>query len=214
MRNKSDSENGDACKDQTREGASKKKDPPTTAQDDDDDERERARIERMKLKKRQKKQRQREKKAKAAAEAASRQREQSDEDVRAKQRREGERKREQQIKGATGGFKTLARGVKCLDLVVGTGPPAQHRKKVRVSYTLRSKSHATGRVLDSSSNFPFRLGRGEVIPGWDIGLRDMRVGGTRRLVVPPEAGYGRHRDVGAGRGGDLYFQIELLHVAP
>ena len=53
-----------------------------------------------------------------------------------------------------------------------------------------------------------------MIKGWDIGLQDMRVGGTRRLVVPPSAGYGFNKDVGAGRGADLYFQIELLHVAP
>lgn len=40
------------------------------------------------------------------------------------------------------------------------------------------------------------------------------VGGSRRLIVPPGAGYGLYKDVGAGKGGDLYFQIELLHVAP
>ena len=115
--------------------------------------------------------------------------------------------------GHDGQFVTLARGVRCMDLSIGKGPIVVHRKNVRVSYTLRSKSHASGKVLDSSGNFGFHFGKGEVIKGWDIGLVGMKVGGIRRLVVPPSAGYG-NRDVGAGSGGDLYFQIELLHVAP
>ena len=50
---------------------------------------------------------------------------------------------------------------------------------------------STGKVFDRSSKpFGFRLGRGEVIKGWDIGLQGMRVGSTRRLTVPPKAGYG------------------------
>ena len=81
-----------------------------------------------------------------------------------------------------------------------------------MSYLLRARSHTTGKLLDSSGNFGFRLGKGEVIEGWDIGVAGMRVGGTRRLIVPREAGYG-NKDVGAGRGADLYFEIELLQVA-
>jgi FKBP-type peptidyl-prolyl cis-trans isomerase len=57
------------------------------------------------------------------------------------------------------------------------------------------------------------LGKGEVISGWDIGLEGMKVGGVRRLIVPSGAGYG-NKDVGAGRGADLYFEVELLYVAP
>ena len=91
---------------------------------------------------------------------------------------------------------------------------ASSRKKIRVSYTLRSKSYTSGKIIDSSHNFGFRVGKGEVIKGWDIGLEGMKVGGSRRLIVPPGAGYGLYKDVGAGKGGDLYFQIELLHVAP
>ena len=47
---------------------------------------------------------------------------------------------------------------------------ASSRKKIRVSYTLRSKSHTSGKIIDSSHNFGFRVGKGEVIKGWDIGL--------------------------------------------
>ena len=100
----------------------------------------------------------------------------------------------------------LAKGVRYQDITIGKGHIIQDGKKIRVSYTLRSKSHTSGKILDSSGNFAFRFGKSEVIKGWDIGLLGMKVGGIRRLVVPPEAGY--------GRGGDLYFQIELLHVAP
>ncbi|KAL7553157.1 hypothetical protein ACHAWF_017726 [Thalassiosira exigua] len=172
-------------------------------------------LERLKSKKRRQKERRREKKAQAAA-AAEEARRRSVEAERAAndaRRREQERKRKMREAPPREEYVALAKGVRCRDLVVGKGPPARDRKKVRVSYTLRSKSHASGKVLDGSSNFGFRLGKGEVVEGWDIGLRDMRVGGVRRLVVPPGAGYGR-RDVGAGKGADLYFQIELLHVAP
>jgi len=53
------------------------------------------------------------------------------------------------------------------------------------------------------------LGRGEVIEGWDLGVLGMRHGGGRRyLLVPPEAGYGR-KNVGAGVGGMLFFDITV-----
>mmetsp|Transcript_16063 Transcript_16063/g.34733 ORF Transcript_16063/g.34733 Transcript_16063/m.34733 type:complete len:345 (+) Transcript_16063:141-1175(+) len=175
-------------------------------------------IERMKLKKQRQKERQREKKAEAAsaAEAKKQRRVESEKTLKNKQKQEREKKakmKEQQTQQARLQFKTLGKGVKYQDSVIGKGPTVQHRKKVIVSYTLRSKSHTTGKILDSSNSFGFRLGKSEVIKGWDIGLQDMRVGGTRLLVVAPSAGYG-NKDVGAGQGADLYFQIELLHVAP
>ncbi len=111
------------------------------------------------------------------------------------------------------GFATLTKGVRYKDVSIGKGPIVVHRKNVRVSYTLRSKSHISGKILDSSSNFGFHFGKGEVIKGWDLELVGMKVRGVRRLVVPLSVGYG-NRDIGAGNGGDLYFEIELLHVAP
>ena len=169
-------------------------------------------IERMKLKKQRQKERRREKIAAQSAIAAeiqqSRKTEQALRDKLKKEKIRIEDRQSQQQ------YTSVAMGVKYQDLTIGKGPAVQHRKKVRVSYTLRAKSHTTGKILDSSANFGFRLGKGEVIKGWDIGLQDMRVGGIRRLFVPPSAGYGFNKDVGAGRGADLYFQIELLHVAP
>jgi FKBP-type peptidyl-prolyl cis-trans isomerase len=62
---------------------------------------------------------------------------------------------------------------------------------------------------NSNKKFTFRLGKGEVIQGWDIGMMGMRQGGTRHLIVPPKAGY-KSEDIGAGPGGLLYFDITLL----
>ena len=105
-------------------------------------------------------------------------------------------------------FVQCRKGVQYRDVAVGKGAVVQNRKKVRVSYVLRAKNR-TGKILDSSDDFGFRLGRGEVIEGWDIGVQGMRVGGKRYLMVPPNAGYGQ-KDVGGGRGAMLFFEVSLL----
>lgn len=183
-------------------------DTPTNTSEQD-------KIDRLKLKKQRQKERRKEKQAAAAAarEAAAKQKEELQKVAQLEKQQQIEKKKKSKEKHSTQSFRTLHKGVKCLDLVVGKGQMVQHRKKVRVSYTLRAKSHTTGKILDSSQNFGFRLGKGAVIQGWDIGLEGMKVGGVRRLIVPPLAGYG-NKDVGAGRGADLFFEIELLHVAP
>ena len=75
-----------------------------------------------------------------------------------------------------------------------------------------------GSIFDSSLNpgrepFTFTLGVGSVIKGWDLGVKDMKVGGKRKLTIPPELGYG---DKGAGNvippGATLIFEVELLEV--
>lgn len=103
---------------------------------------------------------------------------------------------------------TCRKGVKFQDIMLGKGPIVQDRQKVHVKYTLR-KENAKGKVIDSSNDFGFRLGKGEVIVGWDIGLDGMRQGGKRQLFIPPEAGYGM-KDIGAGKGGILFFEVSLL----
>ena len=176
---------------------------------------EQDKVERMRLKKAQRKAKQKAKKmALKQEEAIQQSKRQAEKALHDKQKRDLEKKKKK-LKKETGSqeYKTLAKGVKYQDLVIGKGIPVKHRKKIRVSYTLRSKSHTSGKIIDLSHNFGFRVGKGEVIKGWDIGLEGMKVGGSRRLIVPPGAGYG-NKDVGAGKGGDLYFQIELLHVAP
>mmetsp|Transcript_3539 Transcript_3539/g.6468 ORF Transcript_3539/g.6468 Transcript_3539/m.6468 type:complete len:252 (-) Transcript_3539:49-804(-) len=106
------------------------------------------------------------------------------------------------------GTSTLRMGVKCIDVTEGTGTAAQDGMLATVRYKLTGKSF-TGVFIDSSKSFNFRLGKGEVIQGWDIGVLGMQVGGRRKIIVPPKAGYGA-KDIGAGCGATLCFDITLL----
>jgi len=80
------------------------------------------------------------------------------------------------------------------DLVIGTGAVATAGSQVTVAYTGwlhdSSRPDAKGTQFDSRPSFPFRLATGAVIRGWDQGVPGMRVGGQRRLVIPPELAYG------------------------
>ena len=105
-----------------------------------------------------------------------------------------------------------------IDLLAGTGAVAGVGNRVTVSYTGwlhdSSRTDAKGTQFDSSTSFAFTLGTGAVIAGWDRGVAGMRVGGQRRLVLPPELAYG---SAGAGGGrippnATLVFDITLLNV--
>jgi FKBP-type peptidyl-prolyl cis-trans isomerase FkpA len=104
-----------------------------------------------------------------------------------------------------------------IDLVVGTGTIAQPGNQVTVAYAGwlhdSSRPEAKGTQFDSQSNFPFRLGTGAVIRGWDQGVAGMRVGGQRRLIIPPDLAYG-DRSPGAPipPNATLVFDITLNSV--
>ncbi len=111
-------------------------------------------------------------------------------------------------------FKTTKSGVKYYDLKIGHGEQAQPNCLVTVHYKGWLDD---GTVFDSSRTrdepFTFTLGKGEVIRGWDEGIRGMRVGGVRELVIPPRLGYGNKA---AGRippNSTLHFRVELLAVS-
>jgi FKBP-type peptidyl-prolyl cis-trans isomerase len=167
-------------------------------------------IERNREKKRLKKQRQREKKeALKKEEEKSKAAKEKIEQEKVKTREEKlERKKLEKKAPDEDKFITTHKGVKYCDVLVGKGPVIEDRKKVTVKYILRSKSKQ-GKVLDSGSNFSFKMGKGEVIPGWEIGLLRMKQGGIRHIIVPPAAGYG-NKDIGGGKGVDLYFEVTLL----
>src|SRR3954453_9408533 len=101
------------------------------------------------------------------------------------------------------------------DLVVGDGDEAVSGKKVSVHYV--GVSFKTGDEFDASWNrgqpFEFKLGKGQVIPGWDAGVQGMKVGGRRRLTIPSAMAYGAR---GAGGviepPGPLIFVVDLLAV--
>ena len=107
------------------------------------------------------------------------------------------------------------------DLSVGTGVAAAAGRIVTVRYTGwlydPTQPENKGRQFDSSGAgtlSPFTLGAGSVIRGWDQGLVGMRVGGRRRIVIPPELAYGAQ---GAGNGvippnATLVFDVELVNV--
>lgn len=105
-------------------------------------------------------------------------------------------------------------GLQYVDLKEGTGERARSGDTVEVHYTGWLKD---GKKFDSSVDrgrpFSFRLGAGQVIKGWDEGVAGMRVGGKRKLIIPPELGYGKR-----GAGGvippdaELIFEVELLKI--
>jgi FKBP-type peptidyl-prolyl cis-trans isomerase FkpA len=103
------------------------------------------------------------------------------------------------------------------DLVVGTGAVLNNGNTATVAYTGwlhdSSKTDAKGAQFDTSVSFTFLVGFGRVIKGWDQGLLGMRVGGQRRLVVPPELAYGSS---GSGSSippnATLVFDVRLLSV--
>ena len=101
-----------------------------------------------------------------------------------------------------------------IDVVVGTGTEAKSGSAVSVHYTGKLED---GTVFDSSiprkEPFTFIIGQGKVIRGWEQGVVGMRVGGKRKLVIPPHLGYGPDGSPPNIPGNaTLYFEIELLHV--
>ena len=101
------------------------------------------------------------------------------------------------------------------DLEVGDGPEATPGSNVEVNYV--GVSWSTGRQFDASwdrrKTFSFPLGGGQVIAGWDQGVAGMRVGGRRRLTIPPSLGYGSRGAGGAIKPGEtLVFVVDLVSV--
>lgn len=109
---------------------------------------------------------------------------------------------------------TTPSGLKYVDVVVGEGREAAKGDLVVVHYT---GTLTDGKKFDSSKDrndpFSFPLGAGRVIKGWDEGVAGMKIGGTRKLTIPPNLGYGSR-----GAGGvippnaTLLFDVELLEV--
>jgi FKBP-type peptidyl-prolyl cis-trans isomerase FkpA len=109
---------------------------------------------------------------------------------------------------------TTPSGLKYEDLQPGDGAAAQAGQKAKVHYT---GWLANGQKFDSSVDrndpFEFTLGAGQVIRGWDEGVAGMKVGGKRRLTIPPELGYGVRGAAGViPPNSALIFEVELLGV--
>jgi FKBP-type peptidyl-prolyl cis-trans isomerase len=109
---------------------------------------------------------------------------------------------------------TTKSGLKYEDLAIGDGAEAKKRKDVTVNYrgTLED-----GTLFDESYGrepFTFQLGAGQVIKGWDEGVKGMKVGGKRRLIIPAKLGYGATGTPGGPipPNAILVFEVELLKV--
>lgn len=119
---------------------------------------------------------------------------------------------------------TLPDGLKFIDLKFGAGDAAKKGENVTVQYT--GWLSTGGTPFDSSRNpgrtaFTVQLGAGQVIPGWDEGIPGMKVGGKRKLIIPPALGYGSQGQTDPNTGAviipgnaTLVFEVELIGVAP
>jgi peptidylprolyl isomerase len=100
------------------------------------------------------------------------------------------------------------------DLVKGTGPKAKPGDTLTMQYV--GNSWSSGEQFDASWDrgqaFPFQLGAGMVIPGWDQGMVGMRKGGRRLLIIPPDMGYGPQGSGPIGPNETLVFAVDLEKI--
>ena len=101
------------------------------------------------------------------------------------------------------------------DLTVGSGPEATAGQRVDIHYV--GVSWSSGQQFDASwdrrATFDFKLGGGQGIPGWDQGVAGMKVGGRRRLTIPPGLGYGATGAAGVIKPNEtLVFVVDLVSV--
>jgi FKBP-type peptidyl-prolyl cis-trans isomerase len=114
----------------------------------------------------------------------------------------------------TGKPTSTGSGLEYWDIVAGTGATAVSGKTVKVHYTgWLTDGKKFDSSLDRGQPFMFSLGAGQVIKGWDEGVKGMKVGGKRQLRIPPELGYGARGAGGAiPPNATLIFDVELLDV--
>ena len=101
------------------------------------------------------------------------------------------------------------------DQIIGDGEEAMAGQTVEVHYTgWLTDGTKFDSSLDRDQTFSFKLGAGQVIAGWDQGVAGMKIGGSRKLTIPPELGYGER---GAGGvippGASLVFKVELIGLS-
>ncbi|KAG5416701.1 FPR3 [Candida metapsilosis] len=108
--------------------------------------------------------------------------------------------------------KTLLGGVITEDRKIGSGPTAKSGNKVGIRYIGKLKN---GKVFDKNTSgkpFSFKLGKGECIKGFDLGVTGMSVGGERRVVIPAKMGYGSQALPGIPANSELTFDIKLVSL--
>lgn len=114
-----------------------------------------------------------------------------------------------------GDIQSTGTGLRYIDEKEGDGPSPESRQNVSVHYTgwlIDGKKFDSSR--DRGQPFSFAIGTGGVIRGWDEGVASMKIGGKRRLIIPPDLGYGERGTPGGPIPGNatLIFDVELLGV--
>ena len=109
---------------------------------------------------------------------------------------------------------TMSNGLVIEDIKIGEGQEVEKFNIVTVNYTGLLED---GTKFDSSLNpgrtpFRFTVGAGQVIKGWDEGLIGMKIGGKRKLTIPPELGYGSRDNGPIPANSTLIFEIDLLGI--
>ncbi|CAI4678788.1 CDA_G0039720.mRNA.1.CDS.1 [Saccharomyces cerevisiae] len=108
--------------------------------------------------------------------------------------------------------KVLEGGIVIEDRTIGDGPQAKRGARVGMRYIGKLKN---GKVFDKNTSgkpFAFKLGRGEVIKGWDIGVAGMSVGGERRIIIPAPYAYGKQALPGIPANSELTFDVKLVSM--
>jgi|GEM_PF-1169700 len=104
-------------------------------------------------------------------------------------------------------------GIQYADLVEGTGERCQVGDTVRVGYTTRLRNGTIANTSDDGSGpIATRLGGGGVIKGWELGIPGMRVGGVRKLVIPPALAFGSQAKPNIPPNSELTAEIKLLEI--
>lgn len=114
-----------------------------------------------------------------------------------------------------GAIETTPSGLRYIDERAGDGPSPQAGQSVSVHYTgWLTEGKKFDSSLDRGQPFSFPLGAGQVIKGWDEGVASMKIGGKRRLIIPPALGYGERGTPGGPipPNATLIFDVELLSV--
>jgi peptidylprolyl isomerase len=115
--------------------------------------------------------------------------------------------------GGASKLRKLASGLQYEDIVVGSGKMAEPGMNVSVHYTgtlTDGTQFDTSR--DSGRPLQFQLGSGRVITGWEEGIKGMRIGGKRKLIVPPDLGYGARGNGPVPPNATMIFDLELVDV--
>lgn len=107
-------------------------------------------------------------------------------------------------------------GLKYIDIQSGTGESPKTGDKVVMHYTGWTEADGTkfDSSLDRGQPFTFVLGTGQVIKGWDEGIATMKIGGKRRLIIPPDLGYGAAGQGSIPPNATLIFDVEMLGINP